>query len=139
MKKSVFFTLAACFVMLLTTSCSKDIELPGTTWKANFNNNVTYMGIDATIAMDMTLNFTDATNYKMDVSIVMTAMGQSMPQNDSETGTYTFDGEKGMFDNEQAFTYDKKEKTIVVVFNLDDEEAEMFGTNSIVLNFKQQK
>jgi hypothetical protein len=55
------------------------------------------------------------------------------------TGTYTFDGEKGVFDGEQTFTYDKKAETITVEQKIDDEElAAMFGTDKLTLTFSQQ-
>jgi len=138
MKKSIFFTLAACFVMMLT-SCSKEIELEGTTWTANFSKEINYQGVGASVSMDMTLTFTDATAYKMEQHAVVTMMGQTFPQDETGTGTYTFDGEKGVFDGEQAFTYDKDAETITTSIKLDDESAEIFGTNSLDLVFKQKK
>ena len=138
MKRNVVFTLAVAFVMLFA-SCSKEVKLPGTTWTANYSNSVTYQGLQANVALDMTLNFVDETNYKMDVSVAMTMMGQTMPaQNESDSGTYTFDGEKGVFDGEQEFTYNKDDETITTVINLEEEEALMFGSDKITLTFKQK-
>ena len=124
---------------MLFASCSKEVKLPGTTWTANYSNSVTYQGLQASVALDMTLNFVDETNYKMDVSIATTMMGQTMPaQNESESGTYTFDGEKGVFDGEQDFTYNKDDETITTVISLEEEEALMFGSDKITLTFKQK-
>lgn len=138
MKRNVFFTLAVAFVMLLT-SCGKEVSLPGTTWKANYTNTITVEGIAADVAMDMTIKFIDETKYAMDVNVSMSAMGQTLySDRDSDEGTYTFDGEKGVFDGEQNFTYNKDDKTIVMSFDIDGEEAQLFGTNKITLNFKEQ-
>lgn len=139
MKRNIFLALAAAVVMLFS-SCSKDIDLVGTTWKADtYTQNITYMGMQASITMDFTLKFTDATNYTIDESATVTIMGQSQSQNDSNTGTYTFDGENGVFDGEQAFTYNKKDKTLnLTVTNDDPEVAEIMGVNEINLVFRQQ-
>lgn len=139
MKRNIFLALAAAVVMLFS-SCSKDIDLVGTTWKADtYTQNITYMGMQASITMDFTLKFTDATNYTIDESATVTIMGQSQSQNDSSTGTYTFDGENGVFDGEQTFTYNKKDKTLnLTVTNDDPEVAEIMGVNEINLVFRQQ-
>ena len=138
MKKNIFLALTAAVVMLFT-SCSKDIDLAGTTWKANYSNSISYMGMSGTVTLDLTINFTDATNYKLDETASVSIMGQTMPQSSSDTGTYTFDGENGMFDGEQAFTYNKKDKTITTTITIDDAEfAEIFGSDSITLTFTQQ-
>lgn len=139
MKRNIFLALAAAVVMLFS-SCSKDIDLVGTTWKADtYTQNITYMGMQASITMDFTLKFTDATNYTIDESATVTIMGQSQSQNDSNTGTYTFDGENGVFDGEQAFSYNKKDKTLnLTVTNDDPEVAEIMGVNEINLVFRQQ-
>lgn len=139
MKKNIFIAMAAVVVMLFT-SCSKDIELPGTKWKANYSKTLSYQGVDASVNMNFLLNFTNATQYSLTTSGTMSAMG--MTQNmDSETttGTYTFDGEKGVFDGEQTFTYDKKAETITVEQKIDDEElVAIFGTDKLTLTFSQQ-
>lgn len=138
MKRSVVFTLAVAFVMLFA-SCSKEVKLPGTTWTANFSKNITYMGASGSVSLDMTLKFIDETKYTMDVTSSATVMGQTMPAStDTQNGTYTFDGEKGVFDGEQEFTYNKDDETITTVINLEEEEAEMFGTDKITLTFKQK-
>ncbi len=138
MKRNIFFTLAACFVMLLT-SCDKDVDLVGTTWKANYSNTVSVEGMEANISLDMTLHFKDETNYTMSVNTSATVMGQTMPgESNTEDGTYTFDGENGVFDDEQPFTYNKDDKTITTTIDLDGEDAEMFGTNQITLTFKEK-
>ena len=140
MKKNIFLTVAAA-VMLLFTSCSKDIDLNGTQWKANFSKTVTYEGVEASLNMNFNVQFTGETTYKMTESGTMTAFGQTFDM-DAETteGTYTFDGEDGKFDGETSFSYDKKNKSLVVELEIDDEEtAEMFGSDKITLVFTQVK
>ena len=138
MKKNIVFTLAVAFVMLFA-SCSKEVKLPGTTWTANYSNSFTYQGLQASVALDMTLKFIDETKYTMDVTSSATVMGQTMPAStDTQNGTYTFDGEKGVFDGEQEFTYNKDDETITTVINVEEDEAEMFGTDKITLTFKQK-
>ncbi|MBO7488813.1 MAG: hypothetical protein J6T88_00895 [Bacteroidales bacterium] len=137
MKRNVVFTLAVAFVMLFA-SCSKEVKLPGTTWKANFSNSATVQGISANVAMDLTLKFVDETKYKMDVTLTMSAFGQTSTESDSQDGTYTFDGENGVFDGEQSFTYNKDDKTITTIIELEDEDALMFGSNKITLTFTEQ-
>ena len=140
MKKNIFVALAAA-VVLLFSSCSKDIDLAGTTWKSNtINKTVTMYGMSGTLAFDMTINFTDATNYTGTQTATVTISGQTFSDSDSDSGTYTFDGENGMFDGEQPFTYNKKDKTITVVLTIDDAEAqEILGSDPITLTFTQQK
>lgn len=134
MKRNVVFTLAVAFVMLFA-SCSKEVKLPGTTWTANFSKTITY----GSVSLDMTLKFVDETNYTMDVTSSATVMGQTLPPStDTQKGTYTFDGEKGVFDGEQEFTYNKDDETISVTTELEADMAEMFGSDKITLTFKQK-
>ncbi len=139
MKRNLFFTLAACFVMLLT-SCSKDVDLVGTTWQANYANTATIEGMVASVSMDITINFKDETHYTLTMKSSATVMGQTMPgEVENEDGTYTFDGENGVFDGEQPFTYNKGDKTITMTLELDGEDAEVFGADHITLTFKEKK
>ena len=140
MKKNIFVALAAA-VMLLFSACSKDIDLVGTTWKSNtINQTINYMGMSGTVTMDLTIQFTDATNYTLTTAGSVSIMGMSQPINDTENGTYTFDGENGMLDGEQAFSYNKKDKTLNTTIKVDDPEyAEFIGSDEIVLTFTQQK
>lgn len=140
MKKNVFVALAAAFVLLFS-ACTKDISLPGTQWQSNYNTTATVEGIQATVNMHFVLNFTDATNYSLTMNGTLAAMGQTLDiPADTENGTYTFDGENGMFDNEQAFTYKKKDKTIIVVIKADDPDFnEMMGSEDVTLTFTQVK
>ncbi len=136
MKKNIFVVLAAA-VMLLLSSCSKDIELPGTTWKTGrINKTITYQGISGTISMDFVLNFTSATKYELTYTGSISAYGMSQSMDGSSDGTYTFDGEKGVLtDNDgesQTFTYNKDDKTITAI-------AEMEEGFSFNLVFTQQK
>ena len=140
MKKNIFVALAAA-VVLLFSSCTKDIDLTGTTWKSNtYNNTITYQGMSGTVTMDLVLTFTDATNYTLDYTGSVSIMGYNMPITDSQNGTYTYADGEGMFDGEQPFTYNKKDKTITTVLKADDPEyAEIIGEEGIVLTFTQQK
>lgn len=140
MKKNIFVALAAAF-MLLFSSCNKDIDLVGTQWKANYTNTISYEGMSMNMSMDFVLNFVDATNYTMTGSGSFTMMGYTETQDpETSNGTYTFDGENGVFDGEQAFSYNKKDKTIVVKTKIDEEEtAAMMGSDEIVLTFNQVK
>ena len=136
MKKNIFVALAAA-VMLLLSSCSKDVELPGTTWKTGrVNKTITYQGLSATISMDFVINFTNATQYELTYTGTASAYGMSQNMDGSSNGTYTFDGEKGVLtdsDGEtQTFTYNKDDKTITAT-------AEMDGGISLNLVFTQQK
>jgi hypothetical protein len=129
MKKSIFLAMAAVVVMFFT-GCSKDIDLAGTTWKSN-TISASYQGM--TMTLDMVLNFKDATNYDLTANVTAPIIGT---QSTTESGTYTFDGENGVFDGEQNFSYNKKDKTLVI--NIDDAEmTQMFGTST--LTFTQQK
>lgn len=138
MKKNIFLAMAAVVVMFFT-GCSKDINLVGTTWKSNtLTGTYTEAGMTAEASLTMTINFKDATNYDMTADMSISFMGQTIPMGDTDTesGTYTFDGENGVFDGEQPFSYNKKDKTLVI--NIDDAEiTQMFGTSTITLT--QQK
>ena len=139
MKKNIFVALAAA-VVLLFSSCSKDIDLAGTTWKSNtYSNTLTYMGMSMGFTMDLTINFTDATNYTLNTTATASVMGQTQNFNDSSTGTYTYDDGEGMFDGEQSFTYDKKTKTITTAVPVgNDEIAALLGESEITFTFTQQ-
>lgn len=139
MKKNIFIAMAA-LVMMVFTGCSKEVDLAGTNWKANYSKTLTYQGMSADVTMNFALSFVDAANYKMITSGTMSAMGMTQNiENETTNGTYTFDGEKGVFDGDQTFTYDKKAKTITVEQKIDDEEvAAMFGTDKLALTFTQQ-
>lgn len=138
--KSIFLALAAA-VMFLFSSCSKDIDLVGTNWKANYANTLTYAGMTIDMNMNFDLKFVDGTNYTMATSGTMVALGQTRNlDNETTNGTYTFDGENGVFDGEQAFSYNKKDKNIVLKMKIDEPEmAEMFGTDELTLVFTQVK
>ena len=135
MKKNLFVALAAA-VMLLFSACSKDIELAGTTWKTGtITETVTYQGIQANVTMDFTINYTDATNYTVSYTGTVSAYGYTLPMDGEQSGTYVFDGENGVLTNSdgesQTFTYNKKDKTITAVAEVDG-----FSMNLV---FTQQK
>ena len=129
MKKNIFLAMAAVVVMFFT-GCSKDIDLVGTTWKSN-TISASYQGM--TMSLDMVLNFKDATNYDLTANVTAPIIGS---QSETESGTYTFDGENGVFDGEQNFSYNKKDKTLTIPVT-DAEFTQMFGISSITLT--QQK
>lgn len=92
--------------------------------------------------MNMTLNFKDASNYSITATGEVTIMDQTQNmEEDTTEGTYTFDGVNGMFDDEQPFTYDEKDKTITAIMDLGDDTdlVAIFGANQITLVFKQVK
>ena len=136
MKRNIFLTFAALFVLLFS-SCSKDIDLPGTKWKATFAKAVNYEGMDMQLNLAFDLKFIDATQSSFSMSGTVTAMGETQ-QYPSETdeGTYTFDGEKGMLDGEQPFTYNKSDKTITIETAVEPDEVDIYGSNTITLVFK---
>ena len=141
MKKTLFLAILACFTMVFT-SCNKEKELPGTSWKTHtvIDQDMTMEGITAHLNMivDGTMKFTDATKGSMTITTsgTMTAMGMSFPLDaDEETiaFTYTFDGEAGTLtatyeegETETIpFTYNKKENTILISQTERDEETGM--------------
>lgn len=139
MKRNIFLTIAA-IAMLLFSSCSKDIDLAGSKWKANYAKTITYQGIEMQVNMDFALNFVDATKYAMTATGSFSAMGHTENLNEETTeGTYTFDGENGMFDGEQSFSYNKKDKTITVEMEVDDPEVATILGDKISLVFTEVK
>ena len=138
MKRNIFLTFAALFVLLFS-SCSKDIDLNGTKWKSDLSKSITYMGMEGAANFTFDLHFVDATKYTLGMSGNISIMGQNMPvPEQSQEGTYTFDGEKGMFDEEQPFTYNSSKETITVDMTIDEQEfVNAFGTNTLTLTFKQ--
>lgn len=153
MKKFFLMTLVAGIAMIFA-SCGKEVNLAGTSWHADetYTKQLVVSGItaDCVFNFDVDLNFTDATTGTMNAkySGTITAMGQEHPVPDgggTDSFTYTFDGENGVLystdPNETEtipFTYDKKEKMIVI--NLDfDNSDEMPGLEfHIPLHFKRQ-
>ena len=138
MKKTLFVALIACFTLMFT-SCNKEKELPGTSWKTHtvIDQDMTMEGITAhlNMVMDGTMKFTDATNGTMEItsSGSISAMGMTLPlDEDTETTafTYTFDGEQGTLtatdEGETTtipFTYNKKDITILITQTEVDEET----------------
>lgn len=137
MKKVLLMTFVACFAMMFG-SCQKDLDLIGTTWKAHdtVNQQITEEGVTATaeLTYDYVLNFIDATTGKMTITYngTVSAMGMTFPINNepiSANYTYTFDGENGTITTAEEddnvtmpFTYNKKDKTILISINEKDEE-----------------
>lgn len=127
MKKNIFLALAAA-VVLLFSACTKDLDLTGTKWQANYNGtrSVTLYGFPVTVTVDMNVlaAFTDAKNYTMDITGTASNSTTGLSFNLEDVlgdeahshGTYTFDGESGVLyqsdGTSQPFTYNKKENTI---------------------------
>lgn len=140
MKKTLFLALLACVTMVFT-SCNKEKELPGTSWKTHtvIDQDMTMEGITAHInmIMDGTMKFTDATNGTMELTTsgTISAMGMTLPldeETETTAFTYTFDGESGTITTTDEdgtttvpFTYNKKENTIVISQKEVDEETGM--------------
>ena len=141
MKKTLFLALLACVTMVFT-SCNKEKELPGTSWKTHtvIDQDMTMEGIAAhlNMIMDGTMKFTNATNGSMTLTTsgTVSAMGMTFPldaEEETTAFTYTFDGEAGTLtatdeDGETStipFTYNKKENTIVISQTERDEETGM--------------
>ena len=124
---------------MMFASCNKEKELNGTNWKTHtvVNQEMTMQGIAATLNMtiDGTLKFTDATNGTMTLTTSgsMTAMGMTFPMDestDTETFTYTFDGENGVLTatvdgttETMPFTYNKKDNTLTFAISETDDET----------------
>ena len=152
MKKTLFVALLACFTMMFA-SCNKEKELNGTSWKTHtvVNQDMNMEGITATLNMtiDGTLKFTDATNGSMTLTTSgsMTAMGMTFPMDestDTESFTYTFDGESGVLTTTvdgttetMPFTYDKKENTLI--FDINETDEETGETMSFTMVFTEEK
>ena len=143
MKKTLFLALLACVTMVFT-SCNKEKELPGTSWKTHtvIDQDMSMEGITAHInmVMDATMKFTDATKGTMDMTTSgsMSAMGMTFPIDTEEetiTFTYTFDGEKGTLTGKDhtgaestlPFTYNKKDKSWSL--ESDGKQREIFRFN----------
>lgn len=137
MKKFLFLAFVST-AMLLTSSCSKDVDLTGTTWNYNETTTETYEGISMTNTVNADMEFTSETAGSMavvDSVTFMTFMGQSSEvENTNYPFTYTFDGESAGTltatitdeDGETEtsavnFTYDAEAETITVV----DEDVTM--------------
>ena len=122
MKKNIFVALAAA-VVLLFTSCNKELELAGTSWKSNhIDQTFSYQGITANLTMDLTVTFTSATNYTLVYTgNVNAASIINIPLNDTEMGTYVFDGENGVLTDSEgkahSFTYNKEAKTLNATYD----------------------
>lgn len=141
MKKNILLALVAVVTMIFS-GCSKEFELSGTKWEANYNNTFNYMDYPGTLNMNMTLTFKDVSNYSITATGEVTIMDQTQNmEEDTTEGTYTFDGVNGMFDDEQLFTYNEKNKTITTIIDLGDDpdDTAIFGANQITLVFKQVK
>lgn len=136
MKKGLFLAMIA-FVAMVFTSCSKELELDGTTWVATYNETTTMDGVSGTANLTFTLNFKDKTSGTMAVngSIAISSMGSPIPMNYSENFTYTFDGTNGTMTSNgesQNFSYDKDSKHI----SMTSSDSEM-GVNT-TLTFSQK-
>lgn len=151
MKKFFLMTFVACFAMMFV-SCQKDVELIGTTWKAqeNASTQITVDGrtADITVDVDCTLQFADATNCSLTSVFNGTVFlpGQEIPvpsTTDVDDFTYTFDGKKGVLKSNDPseigdldFTYNKKDNSIDIDIN--SPSVEIHGEINYQLHFVQQ-
>lgn len=130
------FLLVALFALttVMFTSCSKDKDLTGTKWFCSYSEEETRAGFTYNLTLNITLNFTDATNGTMKMDEIMTSNGVEIfndtndPDNNPIPYTWTFDGENGTMtaDGETiAFAYDKKANTITIHDTSDGETLDL--------------
>ncbi len=95
MKKFLFVALMT-FVMIGMSSCSKDKDLSGTSWKGHLNSRTTMTMYDETIVYavdaDVTVTFTseEAGTTKTVGTVSMDDM--TLPLNQTSGFSYTYDG-----------------------------------------------
>ena len=95
MKKFIFAALMT-FVMIGMSSCSKDKDLSGTSWKGHLNSRTTMTMYDETIVYavdaDVTVTFTseEAGTIKTVGTVSMDDM--TLPLNQTSGFSYTYDG-----------------------------------------------
>ena len=95
MKKFIFAALMT-FVMIGMSSCSKDKDLSGTSWKGHLNSRTTMTMYDETIVYavdaDVTVTFTseEAGTTKTVGTVSMDDM--TLPLNQTSGFSYTYDG-----------------------------------------------
>ncbi|MBQ3949168.1 MAG: hypothetical protein II661_01715 [Bacteroidales bacterium] len=134
MKKFLFVALMT-FVMIGMSSCSKDKDLSGTSWKGHLNSRTTMTMYDETIVYavdaDVTLTFTseEAGTTKTVGTVSMDDM--TLPLNQTSGFSYTYDG-KG----EGTMTVKDQDSgaDVTTRFTIDGNELTMYeGEETFVL------
>ena len=134
MKKFLFVALMT-FVMIGMSSCSKDKDLSGTSWKGHLNNRTTMTMYDETIVYavdaDVTVTFTseEAGTIKTVGTVSMDDM--TVPMNQTSGFSYTYDG-KG----EGTMTVKDQDSgaDVTTRFTIDGNELTMYeGEETFVL------
>lgn len=134
MKKFLFVALMT-FVMIGMSSCSKDKDLSGTSWKGHLNSRTTMTMYDETIVYavdaDVTVTFTseEAGTTKTVGTVSMDEM--TLPLNQTSGFSYTYDG-KG----EGTMTVKDQDSgaDVTTRFTIDGNELTMYeGEETFVL------
>ena len=134
MKKFLFVALMT-FVMIGMSSCSKDKDLSGTSWKGHLNSRTTMTMYDETIVYavdaDVTVTFTteEAGTTKTVGTVSMDEM--TLPMNQTSGFSYTYDG-KG----EGTMTVKDQDSgaDVTTRFTIDGNELTMYeGEETVVL------
>ena len=134
MKKFLFVALMT-FVMIGMSSCSKDKDLSGTSWKGHLNSRTTMTMYDETIVYavdaDVTVTFTseEAGATKTVGTVSMDDM--TLPLNQTSGFSYTYDG-KG----EGTMTVKDQDSgaDVTTRFTIDGNELTMYeGEETFVL------
>ncbi len=134
MKKFLFVALMT-FVMIGMSSCSKDKDLSGTSWKGHLNSRTTMTMYDETIVYavdaDVTVTFTseEAGTTKTVGTVSMDDM--TLPLNQTSGFSYTYDG-KG----EGTMTVKDQDSgaDVTTRFTIDGNELTMYeGEETFVL------
>lgn len=134
MKKFLFVALMT-FVMIGMSSCSKDKDLSGTSWKGHLNSRTTMTMYDETIVYavdaDVTVTFTseEAGTTKTVGTVSMDDM--TLPLNQTSGFSYTYDG-KG----EGTMTVKDQDSgaDVTTRFTIDGNELTMYeGEETVVL------
>ncbi len=134
MKKFLFVALMT-FVMIGMSSCSKDKDLSGTSWKGHLNSRTTMTMYDETIVYavdaDVTVTFTseEAGTTKTVGTVSMDEM--TLPMNQTSGFSYTYDG-KG----EGTMTVKDQDSgaDVTTRFTIDGNELTMYeGEETFVL------
>ena len=137
MKKILYFALMT-FVMIGMSSCSKDKDLSGTSWKGHLNSSTTMSMYGETVVYavnaDVTVTFTteEAGTTKTVGTVSMDDM--TLPLNQTSGFTYTYDG-KG----EGTMTMKDQDSgaDVTTRFTIDGKELTMYEGEEVFVLKKQ--
>lgn len=90
MKKLLLATFAA-FAMLLTASCSKDLELKGTTWTGSYTETANNEDSGMTRISDLKLNFATENSGTWNIVMKETTVENGETITDTERVVFNFD------------------------------------------------